>query len=325
MLMTSAKRPPEASVAPTRAWRPFPCEVADFLCVEEPVAEMRPRMYARNSVTLVPSPAVVRVESGRSMIVEACSLLLVPAWQLFALRSPGGAERVAVTVLFGAGEAKPHAGGCSSSDRAAIVADAELGAEASAAVAQLRQPVHLIEGARAGCALLERLTLGSTPVTAARSSQLATPLAPVRDYLRAHLGEQVTTVALARMSGLTEWHLIRAFHREFGLPPHAYHLRMRLAAASDLLAAGVSVSTTAYECGFADQSHLSRKFKEVYGLTPAAWAGAVGGKRNGEQQVRSIGTPAAGGMLRRSDPPMQWLARPTETSTRAARAAGRTQ
>ena len=52
-------------------------------------------------------------------------------------------------------------------------------------------------------------------------------------------------------------------------------MRLRLAAASELLSSGVSVSTTAYECGFADQSHLSRKFKEVYGLSPAAWAARV--------------------------------------------------
>jgi AraC-like DNA-binding protein len=40
--------------------------------------------------------------------------------------------------------------------------------------------------------------------------------------------------------------------------------------ASELLSQGLSVSTVAYEYGFADQSHLSRKFMEVYGLTPAA-------------------------------------------------------
>ena len=80
------------------------------------------------------------------------------------------------------------------------------------------------------------------------------------------------------MSGLSECHLIRAFHYEFGLPPHAYHLRLRLAAACELLARGLAVASVAYECGFADQSHLSRKFKAVYGVTPAAWAAAATGR-----------------------------------------------
>jgi len=98
---------------------------------------------------------------------------------------------------------------------------------------------------------------------------------PAGDVHAVAADEPVPVAALARLSGLTEWHLIRAFHQEFGLPPHAYHLRLRLAAAAELLAGGLSVSTAAYECGFADQSHLSRKFKEVYGLTPAAWATSV--------------------------------------------------
>jgi transcriptional regulator GlxA family with amidase domain len=59
-------------------------------------------------------------------------------------------------------------------------------------------------------------------------------------------------------------------------------MRMRLATASELLARGLSVSTVAFECGFADQSHLSRNFKAVYGLTPAAGE-AVG---NGPAQTR---------------------------------------
>src|SRR4051812_7343106 len=103
-------------------------------------------------------------------------------------------------------------------------------------------------------------------------SQRATPLGPVRDYLQAHLGESVSISVLVRLSGLTEFHLIRAFHRQFGLPPHAYHVRLRLARAAELLAGGMTVGHAAHACGFADQSHLSRKFKEVYGTTPLSWA-----------------------------------------------------
>jgi len=116
-------------------------------------------------------------------------------------------------------------------------------------------------------------------------STRATPLAPLRDYLRAHLDEAVSIEALARMSGLTEYHLIRSFHREFGLPPHAYHVRLRLARAGELLSGGLSVSRTAYECGFADQSHLSRRFKEIYGLAPAAWVSAVQQFRSRQRRV----------------------------------------
>jgi AraC-like DNA-binding protein len=59
------------------------------------------------------------------------------------------------------------------------------------------------------------------------------------------------------------------------------------------------VSTVAFECGFADQSHLSRNFKAVYGLTPAAWTAAVanGGGRNARvTAVQSIARPSRRGL-----------------------------
>jgi AraC-like DNA-binding protein len=37
----------------------------------------------------------------------------------------------------------------------------------------------------------------------------------------------------------------------------------------------VSLAWLAYDCGYADQSHLNREFRELAGTTPAAFAGAV--------------------------------------------------
>ena len=262
---------PATYAARARAWRPFPRDVADLLCIEEPTADMQPRIHGRFAVTLVSAPAVVRVESSRSIIASRNWIVLVPPWQLYALRAQGGASRGAVTLVPG----PSHLEGLSLADRPSLVTDVELGAHVAALVAQLRRPVRSVECVNTMRSLLERLVISGAPVATPQGGSAATPLASLRDYLRARTGEQVPIATLARMSGLTESHLIRAFHREFGLPPHAYHMRLRLAAASELLASGVSVSTTAYECGFADQSHLSRKFREVYGMTPATWATSV--------------------------------------------------
>ena len=51
----------------------------------------------------------------------------------------------------------------------------------------------------------------------------------------------------------------------------SYHTQVRLARARRLLAEGRPASWVAYECGFADQSHLTRRFKESYGMTPGAF------------------------------------------------------
>lgn len=98
---------------------------------------------------------------------------------------------------------------------------------------------------------------------------------PLRDHMRRHLNEAIPTTTFVEISGLTASHCIRAFGREFGIPPHAYHVQLRLAAACELLAQGGRVATVAYDCGFADQSHLSRKFREAYGIAPAAWAALI--------------------------------------------------
>ena len=128
--------------------------------------------------------------------------------------------------------------------------------------------------------LLER----SAPLVPDRTRHNS-PLALVRTYLKTNVNESVPTWDVARMSGLGASQAIRAFHYEFGLPPHAYHLRVRLAAACELLTRGVAIARVANECGFADQSHLNRWFKSVYGVTPATWAAGSGGGRGHDAGV----------------------------------------
>ncbi|HEX2779339.1 MAG TPA: AraC family transcriptional regulator [Gemmatimonadaceae bacterium] len=258
--------------ARARLWRPFPRQVADVLCVDSAVAEMRPRIHSRFAIALVRSPSVVRVEASSSLVVDRPSILLVPAWQLFALRVDRGVDEAGVTLLLDAS----RAGGLAVIDCPSLIDDAEAGAQLAALLAQLRRPVRAVECETAGRSLVERLALRGRPVPPARKRSVPSPLVAIRNHLRVNQGSPVSIAEMVRLSGLSEYHLIRAFHHVFGLPPHAYHLRLRLALACDLLERGLSVSAVAYESGFADQSHLSRKFKAVYGLTPASWAEAAG-------------------------------------------------
>jgi AraC-like DNA-binding protein len=271
----------------TRVWHPFPTEVADILCVEEADANVAPRTHGRLSMTLVRSAAVIRCESSRSLVAARSCVLLVPALQLYSVRAQGRPAGGTVTLLVGAS----HLDGLEGSDHAALVTDVALVEQVEALVAHLSRPVRSVESANTIRDVLERLTSLSAARTSAHPQ--AASLGRLRDHLRDNPSDPVTIADLARLAGLTESHLIRSFHREFGLPPHAYHLRRRLAAASELLASGLSVSTVAYECGFADQSHLSRKFKEVYGLTPAAWstAAAADRRRKVTTKAASIGIP----------------------------------
>jgi AraC family transcriptional regulator len=59
------------------------------------------------------------------------------------------------------------------------------------------------------------------------------------------------------------------FRRALGVPPHQYVLQERITEARRLLAAGqMTLSEIATHLGFSDQSHFSRAFRKVTGMTP---------------------------------------------------------
>jgi AraC-like DNA-binding protein len=95
-----------------------------------------------------------------------------------------------------------------------------------------------------------------------------------RDYLHAHYGKSVKLIELATVCDTSPFHLVRSFRDAIGMPPHAYLTQVRSNHARDMLLRGVPVSTAAYRCGFADQSHLTRTFKRIFGVTPGAYVAA---------------------------------------------------
>jgi AraC-like DNA-binding protein/mannose-6-phosphate isomerase-like protein (cupin superfamily) len=93
-----------------------------------------------------------------------------------------------------------------------------------------------------------------------------------REYLHDRISEDVSLDDLERETGLTKFHLLRAFRNRFGLPPHAYQLWQRILRAKRLLKS-FSPSYVAFECGFSDQSHFTRVFRAHTGTTPRRYAG----------------------------------------------------
>ena len=93
----------------------------------------------------------------------------------------------------------------------------------------------------------------------------------VVEYLEYSPSEKVTLDELARVARLSKYHLVRAFKREVGLTPHAYHVRIRVLRAMRLLRDGRSISAAAFASGFAAQSHLHRHFKRILGITPGQY------------------------------------------------------
>jgi AraC-like DNA-binding protein len=93
----------------------------------------------------------------------------------------------------------------------------------------------------------------------------------VREYLEANYTENVSLDTLAAIAHLSPFHLLRTFRKQVGLPPHEYLNQVRFRQAKKLLAEGHSISEVAHVTGFADQSHLTRQFKRMIGVTPGQY------------------------------------------------------
>lgn len=79
----------------------------------------------------------------------------------------------------------------------------------------------------------------------------------------------VSTAELARVCAVSEATLVRAFKRQLNTTPHAYLMTVRLDRAADaLLRTEEPVIDVARSCGFANQSHFARVFRERFGRTP---------------------------------------------------------
>jgi transcriptional regulator GlxA family with amidase domain len=92
----------------------------------------------------------------------------------------------------------------------------------------------------------------------------------VRQYILAHLAENISNRVLAELVGLSAFHFARAFRQSAGVSPHRFMLQSRVERVKHLLVeTELSLSQIAIHTGFADQSHCTRRFRELVGITPS--------------------------------------------------------
>lgn len=94
----------------------------------------------------------------------------------------------------------------------------------------------------------------------------------VIDWIEAHLSESFTLADLAGQAALSEFHFARMFRVSMGVTPHAWVAQRRFAHACALLSGKPSerlpLEQIAHACGYANASHLTRRFREELGVTP---------------------------------------------------------
>ncbi len=125
---------------------------------------------------------------------------------------------------------------------------------------------------------IEALALELLAAVARLSARDADARAPsgwvvtVRDLLQEHLDGPIRITDIARQVGVHRVHLGRVFRARYGESIGTYHRRVRIEwAARQLLRGQSRVADVAQGAGFADQSHFTRFFRRIMGLTPHAY------------------------------------------------------
>ncbi|MDT3439518.1 MULTISPECIES: AraC family transcriptional regulator [unclassified Pseudofrankia] len=137
----------------------------------------------------------------------------------------------------------------------------------------LARPHELFEAQSRLALIRERLLghlrprLGDPPVR--RDSGVARRL---RDLLDGSVPRGLSLDEAAQALNAHPAHLVRAFRREYGLPPHQYLIGRRLDLARRLLLAGHRPAEAAAMAGFYDQSHLTRHLIRMVGTAPGRYA-----------------------------------------------------
>ncbi|MBD3885771.1 helix-turn-helix transcriptional regulator [Phormidium tenue FACHB-886] len=88
-------------------------------------------------------------------------------------------------------------------------------------------------------------------------------------YIQDHLAQDLSLDEIAAEVNLSSYHFARLFKQSTGLAPHQYQIRCRVERAKELLQIGdMAIAEVASQVGFYDQSHLSRHFKRIIGVSP---------------------------------------------------------
>ena len=117
-----------------------------------------------------------------------------------------------------------------------------------------------------------------------------------RAFIEREFRRNVSLPEVAGAAGLSMFHFLRLFRRHFGMTPKQFMDDLRIAEAKRLALTGMHFGEIARAVGFAHQSRLSHRFRELTGETPRAWlrgarglTGRVRGRSGASQCRKGLG------------------------------------
>ena len=94
----------------------------------------------------------------------------------------------------------------------------------------------------------------------------------VLDFMEKNFERNLPLFELASLMNLSDSRFRHLFTVETGMSPRVYLRKLRLARARQFLDEGrLNIDQIALKVGWQDRSHFERRFKQVYGLTPAQY------------------------------------------------------
>lgn len=145
------------------------------------------------------------------------------------------------------------------------VVEAEIEARSGSRIAMDELALRLAETVLAALA-------GAGGGTAAPSPRDERRISNVLRHIEAHFDQPLDLAGLAGVAFMSKYHFLRTFRRTVGVTPSRYLLGVRMRrAAVRLCATPVPVATIAFDAGFGDLSTFNRHFREVFGVSPAAF------------------------------------------------------
>jgi AraC-like DNA-binding protein len=103
-------------------------------------------------------------------------------------------------------------------------------------------------------------------------------VAKARDLLTSNFDYTVNSEDLEKATGLDRWSLSRQFRAAYGVSPQRFQILRRLDKAQQLIGDGAALADAACRTGFSNQSHLSRHFRNAFGIPPGVWRALIQSK-----------------------------------------------
>jgi len=92
-------------------------------------------------------------------------------------------------------------------------------------------------------------------------------------YIDEHLTEHLSLETIAQQIGISQFYFCHLFKQSMGISPYQYLLHQRIERAKPLLLqTKPNIADIALAVGFSNQSHFTRQFKQVVGITPKRFA-----------------------------------------------------